>query len=61
LPAGVLVLIADDNKDAAESLAILLRLKGHQVFVVDDGVAAVAQGARADWEAPAQADLQRSR
>jgi PAS domain S-box-containing protein len=31
------VLIADDNRDAAESLAILLRMEGHDVTVVHDG------------------------
>ena len=31
------VLIADDNRDAAESLAILLRLEGHDVTVVNNG------------------------
>jgi PAS domain S-box-containing protein len=36
------VLIADDNRDAAESLAILLRMDGHDVNVVHDGHAAIA-------------------
>jgi len=31
------VLIADDNRDAAESLAMLLRMDGHEVTVVHDG------------------------
>jgi len=31
------VLIADDNEDAAESLAVLLRLEGHHVVVAFDG------------------------
>ncbi len=31
------VLIADDNRDAAESLAMLLRIDGHEVTVVYDG------------------------
>ncbi|HEY4214313.1 MAG TPA: PAS domain S-box protein [Steroidobacteraceae bacterium] len=35
------VLIADDNRDAAESLATLMRLDGHDVHVVHDGSAAV--------------------
>lgn len=35
------VLIADDNRDAAESLAMLMRLDGHDVHVVHDGSAAV--------------------
>jgi CheY-like chemotaxis protein len=36
------VLIADDNRDAAESLSILLQIEGHEVTVVHDGEAAVA-------------------
>jgi len=36
------VLIADDNRDAAHSLAILLRREGHEVTVVHDGRAAMA-------------------
>jgi PAS domain S-box-containing protein len=39
---GRRVLIADDNRDAADSLAILLRLDGHEVRVVHDGREAVA-------------------
>jgi PAS domain S-box-containing protein len=35
------VLIADDNRDAADSLAILLRMEGHTVEVVHDGKHAV--------------------
>ena len=36
------VLIADDNRDAAESLAVLLRLDGHEVTVAYDGPQALA-------------------
>jgi PAS domain S-box-containing protein len=36
------VLVVDDNVDAAESEAILLRLEGHTVRVVHDGLAALA-------------------
>ena len=36
------VLIADDNRDAAESLAVLLRMNGHDVTVVHDGREALA-------------------
>jgi PAS domain S-box-containing protein len=36
------VLIADDNRDAAESLAMLLRMEGHDVTVVHDGREALA-------------------
>jgi CheY-like chemotaxis protein len=31
------VLIADDNRDAAESLALLLQIEGHEVTAVHDG------------------------
>jgi PAS domain S-box-containing protein len=37
------VLIADDNRDAADSLAMLLRIDGHEVAVVHDGKQAVAK------------------
>jgi PAS domain S-box-containing protein len=36
------VLIADDNHDAAESLALLLRMDGHEVTVVHNGKEALA-------------------
>jgi CheY-like chemotaxis protein len=36
------VLIADDNRDAAESLAMLLEIEGHAVTVVHDGQQALA-------------------
>jgi CheY-like chemotaxis protein len=36
------ILIADDSRDAAESLALLLRLEGHEVTVVHDGRDALA-------------------
>jgi PAS domain S-box-containing protein len=36
------ILVADDNHDAAESLALILRLTGHDVEVAFDGEAAVA-------------------
>lgn len=39
------VLIVDDNADAAESLALLLRLKGHEVQVAHDGPQALAAAA----------------
>jgi PAS domain S-box-containing protein len=35
--AALKILIADDNNDAAESLAMLLRLDGHEVRVAHDG------------------------
>jgi PAS domain S-box-containing protein len=36
------ILIADDNRDAAESLATLLRMEGHEVRVVHNGKEALA-------------------
>jgi CheY-like chemotaxis protein len=36
------ILVVDDNVDAAESLAVLLRLEGHEVRVAADGPAALA-------------------
>ena len=36
------LLVVDDNVDAAESLALLLQLKGHDVRVVHDGPSALA-------------------
>jgi PAS domain S-box-containing protein len=41
-PTGFRVLIADDNKDAADSLAILLGLAGHVVRVAHSGRSALA-------------------
>ncbi len=38
---GKRILLADDNRDAAESLAILLRLEGHQVDLAHDGQTAL--------------------
>ena len=35
------ILVADDNRDAAESLAALLRMVGHEVRIAYDGVEAV--------------------
>ncbi len=36
------MLVVDDNRDAADSLAMLLRMTGHEVHVAYDGLAAVA-------------------
>jgi CheY-like chemotaxis protein len=36
------VLVADDNEDAGESLAMLLRLDGHEVEVANNGTDALA-------------------
>jgi CheY-like chemotaxis protein len=44
--AGSRILIVDDNKDLATSLARLLRLLGHEVEVVFDGLKAI-EAARA--------------
>jgi len=35
------ILLADDNRDAAETLAILLRLEGHEVELAHDGEGAI--------------------
>jgi signal transduction histidine kinase len=39
---GRRVLVADDNKDAADSLAMILEMAGHEVRVVHDGRAALS-------------------
>jgi CheY-like chemotaxis protein/two-component sensor histidine kinase len=39
--AGVRVLIADDNADTAEMMAVMLGFKGHDVRVARDGIEAV--------------------
>lgn len=43
---GVRVLVVDDNEDNAESLALLLRLTGHDVRVAPDGPFALAEAER---------------
>ncbi len=40
-PSGRRVLVVDDNVDAADSLAVLLRLQGHDVRVAHDGPTAL--------------------
>ena len=40
------VLVAEDNADVADTLAVLLETEGHEVHVVDDGVAALAEAER---------------
>jgi len=49
-PIGRRILVADDNQDAADSLAMILDMAGHDVRVVHDGCAAlsVAQTFRPD-------------
>jgi CheY-like chemotaxis protein len=39
--SGHRLLVVDDNKDAAKTLAVLLRLEGHEVQVAHDGEAAL--------------------
>jgi CheY-like chemotaxis protein len=41
------VLIVDDNRDAADTLATLLRARGHRVEVAYDGATALEAAARA--------------
>jgi CheY-like chemotaxis protein/two-component sensor histidine kinase len=40
-PSGYRLLIVDDNRDAANSLAVLLELQGHEVQVAYSGLAAL--------------------
>jgi CheY-like chemotaxis protein/two-component sensor histidine kinase len=40
-PSGQRLLVVDDNQDAADSLAMLLRLQGHEVRVAHSGSAAL--------------------
>jgi CheY-like chemotaxis protein len=42
LSAGRRVLVVDDNVDAAESIAVLLRMEGHEVKTVSDAQQALA-------------------
>jgi signal transduction histidine kinase/CheY-like chemotaxis protein len=44
-PAPCRILVADDNRDAAESLGLLLRLTGCEVRTVNDGARAVEEAA----------------
>jgi PAS domain S-box-containing protein len=46
LPVALRILIADDNRDSAESLGMLLELSGHDVFIAHDGLEALAVAAR---------------
>ena len=47
-PSSRRILVVDDNRDSAESLMLLLRLSGHEVLAVHDGLAAVE--AVGTWE-----------
>jgi PAS domain S-box-containing protein len=40
-PSGCRLLVVDDNRDAADSLAVLLRFQGHEVRVAHSGPAAL--------------------
>jgi CheY-like chemotaxis protein len=44
-PAPRRILVADDNADSLESLAVLLRCDGHEVYTACDGEQAVEQAA----------------
>jgi PAS domain S-box-containing protein len=44
-PEATRILVVDDNQDAAESLAVLLRMIGHEVHTAHDGLAAVEKAA----------------
>jgi CheY-like chemotaxis protein len=44
------VLVVDDNKDSAESMAVLLRLAGHEVATAYDGVSALSHAVRSQPE-----------
>jgi CheY-like chemotaxis protein/two-component sensor histidine kinase len=45
-PAGLEVLVVDDNRDAADTLSLLLEIKGCQVATAYDGAEALAAAAR---------------
>jgi PAS domain S-box-containing protein len=46
LPGSLRVLVVDDNLDAADTLAMLLRIMNHHVELAHDGVDAIAVAAR---------------
>jgi PAS domain S-box-containing protein len=41
-PRGLRILVVEDNADAAESMALLLRLRGHEAMIAHDGPSALA-------------------
>jgi CheY-like chemotaxis protein len=41
------ILVVDDNRDSGDTLALLLRVKGHDVFVAHDGLEAIEVTAQA--------------
>ncbi len=49
-PSPRRILVVDDNAPAAETLAMVLRLEGHDVMVAHDGRSALAQAAAAPPE-----------
>jgi PAS domain S-box-containing protein len=44
-PGALRVLIADDNRDSAESLGMLLELSGHEIYLAHTGLDALAMAA----------------
>jgi CheY-like chemotaxis protein len=40
-PSSCRILVADDDRDVADSIAILLRMEGHDVTVANDGPSAL--------------------
>jgi CheY-like chemotaxis protein len=46
LKDSIRVLVVDDNRDAAETLAVLMRLEGHTVAIAFDGATALSEAAR---------------
>ncbi|HMM74837.1 MAG TPA: ATP-binding protein [Gammaproteobacteria bacterium] len=44
------ILVVDDNRDAADSLALLLNLSGHDVHTAHDGLEAVASAAKLPFD-----------
>src|ERR1044072_3965974 len=51
-----LVLVVDDNRDAADMLALLLRRWGHRVLIAYNGAAALGM-VEAEWPALAIIDV----
>jgi len=51
LERGCKVLVADDNRDSAESLALVMRMWGYQVYLAHSGTEALQIGARERPEA----------
>ena len=44
------ILVVDDSRDAAESLATLLKLSGHTVEIANDGLIALASAEKLQLE-----------